>query len=173
MKDLLVAYLDDSSSQFLSEVMASAPFDHLDADKWFVSIYASKTDLPESIVDVSATYECIPVKVDAWYDPATAMTNLVMVIKSKELDNRHLQIAALGYEPVVNLNSYVAHINLVFGFPALSRSYRRFIQSLSMTFNSRSGITINLKGETLLDSGGYIPNVEGQEYFVKKHSVPK
>lgn len=175
MKDLLIATLSATSSQFLDGVLSSAPFDHNSSDKspWFVPIFAASTEIPEVLVDPKALYQCTPVKVDVWYDELLKQSNLVLVVKSKQLDARHSMLETLGYGAKVPMSQFIAHITLVWDFPPLSSSNKTFINSLSMTYNAKSGITIDLDREMLMESGGYVPNASGQSFFVKDHFVIK
>lgn len=171
--NILATTLDAASTSFLSSVMRSAPFDHESFDKWFLSLYHSTQALPESLVIPNRAFLAEPVKVDMWYDSALGRTNLVLVVRSKEIDARFHQIEAMGYPPVVPYSAFIAHLTLVWGLPGLTRTTKAFINSLNMTFNRQSGNILGLQGEFLLDDSGYSPNVDGQKFFVDRRQLRK
>ena len=171
--NILATTLDSASTSFLESVMRSAPFDHETADKWFLSLYHSTQSLPESLVVPNRAFLAEPVKVDYWYDSTLGRTNLVLVVRSKDIDARYHQIEAMGYPPVVPYSEFVAHLTLVWGMPGLSRSIKVFINSLNMTFNRQSGNMLGFQGEFLLDDSGYSPNVDGQKFFVDRRHLRK
>ncbi len=171
--NILATTLDPASTSFLASVMGSAPFDHETSDKWFLSLYHSSQPLPESLVVPNRAFLAEPVKVDTWYDSALGRTNLVLVVRSKDIDARFHQIEAMGYPPVVPYSEFIAHLTLVWGIPGLSRANKAFINSLNMTFNRQSGNILGFQGEFLLDDSGYSPNVEGQKFFVDRRQLRK
>ena len=165
MNDLLVAIPDRSTQEFLTAHLQGAPFEILPKEKWFAPIFASKTELPPEIVKAEVTYYGSFLSASLWYDAMLGYTNLVLVFQSDEMNRRHLELLNTGFPPKIPSETYSPHITLVYGMPPITRTNKSFINSLPLAMKPKYDFRFVFDTEVLLESNGYVPNLEGQKYF--------
>lgn len=166
-RDHVIVVPTPETSNEIQLYMKGCPFDHQTADTWHVTLYVGQSEIPRSILQYGRVYRAKGLGVDYWYDNQLQRTNLVITMESEDLQRRHEEIMLqTGIMPTAK--EFVPHLTLVYGLPQLSPSIKSFKNSLAMTMH-RLGDTLMFTGETLVDSGGYTPNVSGMKYYNEKH----
>jgi hypothetical protein len=151
----------------IRDYISTAPFDIETDEKWHVTICVTDRTIDQNDLLPQARYTAKPRTADLWHDTNLGRTNLVVVLESNDLAARH---SALQQKYGSKFKTYVPHMTLVYGFPSMSMSTKSFVNSFRESMY-RIGLSelFHFTGEALVDSHGYAPNVEGQEFWVNKN----
>ena len=135
-----------------------------------VTIFRSAFPLVGVVTETNKNYRATVKGCQQWYNPASKTKNIVLILDSPELVERHKDVAEenkdiyLTTEEKIN---YVPHMTLAYDIANNTHRYRWWFNDLANAFNSQDafhsggryyGMTINFSGEEIEDSIIYEPD---------------
>jgi hypothetical protein len=156
----LIVLPDEGTLNYLRQLFATCPFD-LDLDKAYVEVNSSLGEMEPQEHNV---YVAEAGSMNVWYDSSTQSTSLLLPLKSKVLTDRCMEIRETAPSLFYG-EYYMPFLVIQRGMPAMRRSYRTFINSVSDVLYANR-IPLVFGSEFLLPSNfEYVPYTD---YYVSQ-----